>query len=152
MSIAFKPHLASSTGILGEPQKLPLQQRINAIIAIGKLGPDAGNAVTVLKDALTDRNTVEIRRRAAEALSAIGPKAKLALPELIILLKDPNPSVRAAAAEAVGKFEGVGKEVVPSLIDVLDDPKIPLSGSMPSTPYLALAAMLTVPFLSSLKD
>ena len=103
-----------------ENQKLPIPQRLNAIIAIGKLGPDAANAVTVLKGSLTS-NTVEIRRRAAEALSAIGPKAKSALPELIILLKDPNPSVRAAAAEAVGKFEGVGKEVVPSLTDVLDD-------------------------------
>ncbi len=123
-SIAIAPNASALEPLVNtvQNQKLPLQQRVNAIIAIGKLGPDAGNAVTVLKDALTDRNTVEIRRRAAEALSAIGPKAKPALPELIILLKDPNPSVRAAAAEAVGKFEGVGKEVVPSLIDVLDDP------------------------------
>ena len=123
-SIAIVPKASALETLVNtvENRKLPLQQRLNAIVAIGKLGPDAGNAVTVLKDALTDRNTVEIRRRAAEALSAIGPKAKPALPELIILLKDPNPSVRAAAAEAVGKFEGVGKEVVPSLIDVLDDP------------------------------
>ena len=122
VSIAPKASALESLVNTVENRKLPLQQRLNAIIAIGKLGPDAANAVTVLKDALTDRNTVEIRRRAAEALSAIGPKAKPALPELIILLKDPNPSVRAAAAEAVGKFEGVGKEVVPSLMDVLDDP------------------------------
>ena len=122
VSIAPKASALESLVNIVENRKLPLQQRLNAIVAIGKLGPDAANAVTVLKDALTDRNTVEVRRRAAEALSSIGPKAKPALPELIILLKDPNPSVRAAAAEAVGKFEGVGKEVVPSLVDVLDDP------------------------------
>lgn len=105
-----------------ENPKLPLKQRIAAIVAIGKLGPEAGNAVTVLKGALTDRNTVEIRRHAADALAAIGNKSKAALPELIILLKDPNPGVRAAAANAIGKLEGVGKEAVPALIDILDDP------------------------------
>lgn len=122
-SIAIAPKATALETLVNtvENRKLPIQQRLNAIIAIGELGPDAGNAVTVLKDSLTG-NTVEIRRRAAEALSAIGPKAKPALPELIILLKDPNPTVRAAAAEAVGKFEGVGKDVVPSLTDALDDP------------------------------
>ncbi len=107
-----------------ENPKLPLKKRLDAILAIGKLGSEAGNAVTVLKGSLTDRNAVEIRRYAADALAAIGNKSKPALPELLILLKDPNPGVRAASANAIGKIEGVGKEAAPSLIDILDDPNI----------------------------
>jgi HEAT repeat protein len=107
-----------------ENTKLPLKQRIVAIVSIGKMGQDAANAVTVLKASLTDRNAVEIRLRSAEALASIGSKALPALPELLILLKDPNPLVRAAAANAIGKLEGVGQQVVPSLIDALEDPNV----------------------------
>ena len=71
-----------------ENMKLPLAQRVAAIVAIGRFGPDAGTAITVLKTSLNDRNNVEVRLRAAEALMAIGPKAKTATPDLLILLKE----------------------------------------------------------------
>ena len=105
-----------------ENSKRPLSQRVAAIVAIGRFGPDAGTAITVLKTSLNDRNNVEVRLRAAEALMAIGPKAKAATPDLLILLKDPNGSVRAAAANVFSKIDDVGKDVVQSLTELVSDP------------------------------
>ena len=104
-----------------ENTKLPLMQRVAAIVAIGRFGPDAGTAITVLKTSLNDRNNVEVRLRAAEALMAIGLKAKAATPDLLILLKDPNASVRAAAANVFSKIDDVGKDGVQSLTELVSD-------------------------------
>ncbi len=104
-----------------ENTKVPVAKRLAAIVALGQFGPEAGTAITALKASLTDRNSVEIRLRSAEALMAIGPKAKAATPELLILTKDPNEAVRAAATNVFSKIDDVDKNVVQSLTELLTD-------------------------------
>jgi HEAT repeat protein len=60
-------------------------------------------AVRPLSSALQDGNWF-VRRRAAEALGAIGPKASAASPALAELLQDPQFEVRNAAEEALSKL------------------------------------------------
>lgn len=57
---------------------------------------------------------------AAEALSAIGPRA---VPALSAALGDPRESVRQGAAIALGKLGPEAHPAVPSLVSALSDPK-----------------------------
>jgi hypothetical protein len=56
---------------------------------------------------------------AAEALGRIGPPA---IPQLIELLKSPNPDVRLIAAQVLARMGSDAKEAVPTLIPLLKDP------------------------------
>ena len=63
-----------------------------------------------------------VRRDAALALSQMGPAAKLAVPHLVALLKDPDKDVRGAAVSALGRIGSEAKAAVPHLIELLKDP------------------------------
>jgi len=80
--------------------------------ALGHLGEPA--AVPFLANVL-DRPESQLRRKAADALGAIGPGAFEAVPSLIRSLKAGNET----AAEALGRIGEPGS--VPSLIDALSD-------------------------------
>jgi len=56
---------------------------------------------------------------AAEALGRIGPPA---IPQLIELLKSPDPEVRLIAAQVLARMGSDAKEAVPPLIPLLNDP------------------------------
>jgi len=70
-------------------------------------------AVPYLEKALTDSNFL-VRRRAVEALGAIGPQAKHAAPELVQLLMDAQFMVSEAAEKALMQ---IGEDAVPALAD-----------------------------------
>jgi HEAT repeat protein len=72
-------------------------------LALGNIGPEAGDAVPDLTGALRDGQWA-VRRQAAKSLGEIGPSAKAALPELDKLKKDPHKRVADAAQEATKKI------------------------------------------------
>lgn len=84
--------------------------RVNAAQALGQLlsTPDAdpkqvADAVLQLKYLLHDSQVI-VKYRVAHALGQIGPPAKSAIPDLIILLRDPlNWELRQEAAFALGR-------------------------------------------------
>ncbi len=61
--------------------------RLQATIALARIGPDAAPAVPLLVQALRDDST-EVRIGAARALGQIGPGASAAVPNLIEALRD----------------------------------------------------------------
>jgi HEAT repeat protein len=122
--------------------------RSGAAFALGKLGPEAKNAVPALikclydkdqevktyvaralgmigapavpslSEALRDKN---IRSAAAFSLSLIGKDAKEAMLNLIDALKAPEPATRYFAAMTLAQIGPEAKEAVPALIEMLKD-------------------------------
>ena len=102
---------------LNDPKKAV---RVDAVEAIGAMGPDAKAAVPPLLLALKRDESEEVRAAAAEALGKIGPAAEPAARGLAAVLKeDKSELVRGQAVLALGK---IGKASVPYLIELLDDP------------------------------
>jgi hypothetical protein len=62
-----------------------------------------------------------IRTQAAEALGALGPEAKAAVPALIDVLQDEDKYFRSHVALALGKIGREAKAAVPALIKALKD-------------------------------
>ena len=108
--------------------------RVNGAIALGfilgnykeadpKLVKDA---VTILKRSLADSQSI-VRYRAAQALGAMGPEAKDAIPEVINVVKDTATwETRQAAAIALGqiaidKVNGPSVNVLKALYGALGD-------------------------------
>jgi HEAT repeat protein len=60
--------------------------------------------VPALSQALRDPDAV-VRRNAAEALSAFGPAAKTAIPQLRLAVNDEDEDVSQAATEALSKID-----------------------------------------------
>src|SRR5260370_38620898 len=54
-----------------------------------------------------------VRHRGAKALAEIGPASKVAVPDLIPLLKDDDPRARAHAARPLGRMRAPPKEAIP---------------------------------------
>ncbi len=93
--------------------------RFSAVVALGKLGPEAEMAVPALVSSLSD-DVSDIRTAAAYALRDIGPAANPAIPTLVKMLEtDEAESARTAAADALGELNDT--HVVPSLAEVLYD-------------------------------
>jgi HEAT repeat protein len=79
--------------------------RRKAVEALGVMGPAAKSAVSVLTDALKDR---EIQVDAATALGEIGPDAKPAIPALTAATKlkgGKNKAFRQAATDALKRIQ-----------------------------------------------
>jgi HEAT repeat protein len=98
----------------------------------------------------------ERRGKAAEAFRVLGPLAKPAIPELVLILKDPetseesafclafigadgipllvqaltnsDPQVRCCAAWAVGSEGAAARSAVPALLGMLNDPEVSVRG------------------------
>ena len=88
---------------------------------LGKLGPEAKEAVGALIPLLTDC-VPAIQQSAADALGRIGPAAKEAAPALAARLTDGTPNVRNAAATALIEIGPDAQATVPVLTALLDDP------------------------------
>ena len=93
--------------------------RVAAATALGKVGQDTSGIPRIV-DGLKDQAIVGTRV-AADALAAIGPLAKEAVPDLTDALHDPAPCARVAAARALWLIEGSAAGV-PALIAALEDP------------------------------
>ena len=80
--------------------------RSAAAEALGRIGPDAKQAVPALIAALSDDEQEDaLHSAAAEALGLIGPAAKAAVPILKKRLEHPDPYVRVCAALALWKID-----------------------------------------------
>ena len=92
--------------------------RAGAAEALGRMGPDAADATSLLLNRLREDEAVEVRARCARALGSIG--ALEAKPLLLELLRgDENDPVRAGAAEALVAL-GAGDELLTLLLTALD--------------------------------
>ncbi|MGD2127438.1 MAG: HEAT repeat domain-containing protein [Desulfobacteraceae bacterium] len=94
--------------------------RASAAEALGKIGPEAAEAVPALIRSLKSVDDL-VRARAAEALGDIGAAAEEAVPLLVKGLEDENSYARVKSAEALGKIGREAAEAVPALIRSLAD-------------------------------
>ncbi len=79
--------------------------RLNALGALGRLGPKSKAAVKAMMYTLQDKED-DVREKTCETLGSVGPHAKGALPALGELAdKDPKPEVRKAATLAVKRIK-----------------------------------------------
>jgi HEAT repeat protein len=93
--------------------------RAQAARSLGKVGPEARDAVSALVQALQDRNG-RVRQSALEGLAGIGPDAKDSVSDVVKALKDPTKEVRRAAANALGKIgPAAAHEAAPALAGLL---------------------------------
>jgi HEAT repeat protein len=92
------------TDALKEPVSEAGPLRFHAATALGRIGPDAKEAVPGLVDLLKDKKLGPARRVAAEALGAIGPDAKNAVPALKDAASDGE--ISDAAAKALSRIQG----------------------------------------------
>jgi HEAT repeat protein len=109
-------------------EKMEVQEA--AVTAIGKMGKGGVSFLGgIVKDA---GNDIALRRRAAEALGAIGPDAKDAMPALTDALKgvvpkgkklDKDNDIRLEAADALGEIAGPEDKSVSSALKAINAEK-----------------------------
>jgi HEAT repeat protein len=128
------PHVravaASSLSVLGgaSPAAIPVLrdmlttgERLAALRALTRYGPDAEPAMPRLVELLKDKDS-EVRWRAAMTLGKIGPAARGTVPALVAALQDEDALVREHAAEALGDIGPDARDAVPALTTALRDP------------------------------
>ena len=89
------------------------EDRKHAAETLGKIGPEAKDAIPSLVELLKDPEEV-VRKAAARALGQIGWAAKDAVPKLVALLKDTHDYVRQVAARRLGRDRYAGRGRRPS--------------------------------------
>lgn len=102
-------------------QKISQDSQLNAIDAMGSIGPAAKEAVPSLLCWATNAD-VGVRWRAICALSDIHADPKRVVPVLANALRDPDPLIQFGAACALPYFGPGAKIAVPALVDFIDNP------------------------------
>ena len=93
--------------------------RWSAIVALGEMGPAAGEALPGLVEALDDLDD-SVRWAAAVSLGKLGGAAEPAVRSLAAALGDPSDNVlQRHAAAALGQLGPVARDAVPGLITAL---------------------------------
>ncbi|MGH7174656.1 MAG: HEAT repeat domain-containing protein [Gemmataceae bacterium] len=111
--------------ILREPSSNPC--RIHAVVALGKLGSDAKEAVPDLIKMLAEApgKAGPIRFHAATALGQIGAEAKEAVPALVKLLNDKKAGPgRRTVVVALGRIGPAAKDAVDALKKARGEPAL----------------------------
>jgi HEAT repeat protein len=89
---------------------------------LGKIGPaDPGRTAAALGRLLNDADP-DIRQAAVEALERYGPKARLALPELVHALPRSDPALRLAIARVLLNIGSEARSALPDLRAAAQDP------------------------------
>jgi HEAT repeat protein len=96
----------------------PYQDRVLAAQKLGLLGlRDVGPFLAALKEP----EESEVHERAVDALDRMGPVSEAIIPDLIVLLEDPNYYHRASAAFRLADFGEGASAAVPALEKLLRD-------------------------------
>jgi HEAT repeat protein/AAA+ ATPase superfamily predicted ATPase len=123
------------------------QERWNAAMTLGRIGPEAESAIPQLIETLKDENPL-VRISAAAALGKIGAEAEIAIPQLINALKDEDEDVRSESATALTR---IGVPAVAPLISALKDKNIDVRlNSILALGKIGKEAKAAVPSLSEL--
>jgi HEAT repeat protein len=80
--------------------------RVQVCRVLRKQGDKAGPAIPALRELLQETHSFEVRRAAIEVLAAIGPQARVALPDLTRALQGEDSRVRMAACLALWRLDG----------------------------------------------
>jgi HEAT repeat protein len=104
--------------LIGQLESPDPDLRYNAVMALGKIGPEPA-VVRAVIDALSDPDTA-VRLGAIRILENFGDNARMATPALKKTLKDDNEFVRDGAVHALGKI-GLPSEVIPEITNMLND-------------------------------
>lgn len=83
---------AAVPALVSALQRPEAEARLQAIEVLGRMGPDAKDAVAELTRMLDDPD-LRIRKAAARTLGLIGPEAAAAVPALMRSLVEPTPKV-----------------------------------------------------------
>lgn len=100
-------------------EQIPLQTH-----AISTAGPDTGRierqrpAIVATSPLISRREDRKIADTAADALARIGAPA---VPQVTVMLSDPNPELRVRAAQILAQIGPDGKLAVPELVKRLRD-------------------------------
>jgi hypothetical protein len=86
-----------------------------------ELAAQAADAVAPLTKRLDSADIIG-QLRILGTLSRIGPESEPAVPQLLLLLRDIDPSIRAASARCLGALGEAGQAFLPDLFASLDDP------------------------------
>jgi HEAT repeat protein len=117
--IAERPSLASAISPFNNLGLMPewgLQE--TAADALARIGPAS---IPALLRALGDKDP-QVRVRAAQAFSRMGPEASPAVPLLTKALSDPDRGVRRGAAHALGQIGPAAESAIPALAVALSEP------------------------------
>jgi HEAT repeat protein len=100
-------------------------EHVRAINGFRLLGDRAREAIGALTN-LYAVGPPDLQERIAEALGAIGPSSKTAIPLLICGMDSTNAKVRESAASALWQIRSEPERVVPALMKALHDPVQPV--------------------------
>ena len=88
--------------------------RMEAAVALARIGSPAKAAVPALRKALKDENP-DLRTEVMMALASIGPESHGAVPDVVNQLNDADPAIREVACHTLGRIGVSAKEAVPVL-------------------------------------
>jgi HEAT repeat protein len=104
-------------------QKHDHKTRVEAVLALGRVGRGHPQALKALEAALWSKN-IDVQKAAARALGEMKAAASPAVSELLKLLRsDRFYSTRTEAAAALGAIGPAAREAVPALIALLENKK-----------------------------
>ena len=97
------------------------ETRCAALASLRHIGVRAASAAPSLLRLLEADPHAGVRRSAAHGLWEIGARPAIAVPALMLALRDKNTAVRQAAAEALGTYGRAARTAIPSLEALLED-------------------------------
>lgn len=86
-----------------------------AVVVLGRIGPDAKDAVPALVEALRGETDKDARREIFMSLSNIGPAQASIVPELLKDLKSDDIQLKAGATYALGAMGSAAAEALPEI-------------------------------------
>lgn len=92
--------------------------RKRAALALGKLGPDAGDAVSALIEAIDDE---AVAPTAVYALSQIGPAASDAIPRVVEFILSGGSKTQHAACDGINGLVKLGPGAIPALVKLIQN-------------------------------
>src|SRR4029077_6983698 len=91
-------------------------------------GPAAKSSLNLLAKFLKSKD-LELRLQAAQAIGQLRERAKSKLPDLVAMLRDPEPAAVQAACTALGYMGDKSDKVVDALLDVLPNKDLATSAA-----------------------